>query len=280
MGWSERECTIIGGHGFIGSHLSKRLMTLGCQPKLFGRGDRLEDFLPLGTVFYCAGMTADYLESAGATVVSHASLLAEVLQTEAFDQVIYLSSTRLYDRFSPDQLTSENSDFPINPSQPRHLYDLTKLTGECLCQLVKSAPAHIARLSGVYSENFAKDGFMGTLLSKLAQTPRGGVVTIDSSPGISRDYVHIDDVVSALMLMSDRKGNEIYNVASGINISNQEISEIMKRRTGRFIEFTQREDAQQFASVDVSRLSEHFSFTPRDLESALDPWLDALSSQQ
>lgn len=277
MGWSDRECTIIGGHGFIGSHLNTRLRSLGCQPKVFGRGDSLKDFLPLGTVFYCAGMTADYLENAGATVAAHASLLAEVLQTEAFDQIIYLSSTRLYDRFSPDQPTSEHSDFPINPSHRRHLYDLTKLTGECLCQLVKSAPAHVARLSGVYSENYAQDGFMGALLRRVAQTPPGGVVKIDSSPGISRDYVHIDDVVSALILMSDREGNEIYNVASGINISNQGISEIMERRAGRFLEFTQRKEAEHFAAVDVSKLSKHFSFMPRDLESALDPWLDALS---
>ena len=270
-------CTIIGGQGFIGSHLTVRLQSLGCQPKVFSRGDRLEDFRPLGTVFYCAGMTADYLENVGVTISSHVTLLAEILQEEAFDQLIYLSSTRLYDSFTPDQLTSEHTHFPINPSQPRHFYDLTKLTGECLCQLTKSAPTHVARLSGVYSENYAMDGFMGSLLNRVAQTPPGGVIKIDSSPGISRDYVHIEDVLSALILISDRSGNEIYNVASGVNISNREISEIINRRTGRIIEFTQSEEAQQYAEIDVSRLSKDFSFRPRHLENALNSWLDALS---
>jgi len=254
-----------------------RLQSLGIQPKVFRRGDRLEDFRPLGTIFYCAGMTADYLENVGVTVASHVTLLADILQKEAFDQLIYLSSTRLYDWFTPDQLTSEDADFAINPSQSRHFYDLTKLTGECLCQLSKSAPAHVARLSGVYSENYAMDGFMGSLLNRVAQTPPGGVIKVDSSPGISRDYVHVEDVLSALILISDRTGNEIYNVASGINISNQEISEIIHRRTGRTIEFTRSEEAQQYAEIDVSRLSREFSFRPRDLESALDPWLEALS---
>lgn len=268
---------IVGAAGFIGSALSERLRIEGQHVTELRRSQQLNGRGQFDNVFYCAGMTADYLDRPMDTVFAHVGLLSEILQSHDIGRFIYYSSTRLYDCLDPATVALEDADFLVNPANPRHLFDLTKLAAESLCQNV-SIRTHSIRLSSVYSESYAGDGFMGRVLKAVAEAQQGDEVHVDSSPNISRDYVHINDVIEASLIISDRGTHKIYNVASGFNLSNAQFAEIIKRRTGRSLHFAHSTEAISGATISISRLESEFDFRPRRLEVALGDWMDKIST--
>lgn len=219
--------SIIGGHGFIGRALANHLSALGWQVWVPEKNDPQLFAKQLGTVFYCAGLTADYLQRPFDTVTAHVSLLARVLETANWQHVVYLSSARVYDGLSGR--LDETLDLHLNPSNPRHLYDLSKLMGESLC--LQTARASVARLACVYESEQDQDGFLPHLLRQaIAQhKDKSPHLVVDTSATIARDYVHLNDVVSALVALAETKATGIYNVASGENVSNQEIFNLLEK---------------------------------------------------
>ena len=91
---------------------------------------------------YCAGLTADYLARPFDTVQAHVSHLAQVLQhglaQGMLQSLVYLSSTRLYDGLGDlgeESEAGEDAVLPMDPANPRHLYDFSKGLGESLCHV-------------------------------------------------------------------------------------------------------------------------------------------------
>ena len=50
---------------------------------------------------------------------------------------------------------------------------------------------------------------------------------LNSSSGIVRDYIHIDDVIAAIIAVAEQSQLKIVNVACGENISNQKIEDTL-----------------------------------------------------
>jgi nucleoside-diphosphate-sugar epimerase len=230
----------------------------------------------LGHVFYCAGLTGDYLARAADTVEAHVSLLARVLQSEQWDSLVYLSSTRLYDGLPAGHLASEADLLPVAPQVPRHLFDLTKLAGESLCHALGHGRARVARLASVYDSPADPNGFLPALLRQVAQTPRGGVLTVDSNAQSERDYVHLPDVLRALVDIAQRGKQTVYNVASGENVSNARLADWVAQGTGRQLQFRAGLSGKGSAVVDIRRLREDFGWQPSALETVIGSWLNKI----
>ena len=268
-------CSVIGASGFIGSALVTRLKEEGLCPREFVRTDEIPKGENLGTVFYCAGMTADFLENPADTLNAHTVLLSEILFKRSADKLIYLSSTRLYDELTEDLTGFEDSDLSVNPSKPRHFFDLTKLAGEALCNVCDEMPTQVLRLAAVYSETHYADGFMGSILKKICEADPGSEIYVDSSPLSARDYIHLDDVLTACLLVAESGKASVYNVASGVNVTNLELSELFHDRTGRKLIFTDDVRPPEFCRIETERLWNEFGFRARSIETALDAWLTA-----
>lgn len=271
---SRQIATIIGGHGFVGSALARHLSVAGWDCRLPGRDTAwpLKD-QPLGHVFYCAGLTGDYLQRAADTVEAHVSLLVRVLQSSSWDSLVYLSSTRLYDGLSAGVRAEESTLLPVAPQVPRHLFDLTKLTGESLCHVLGQGRARVARLASVYDSPDDAQGFLPALLRQVAQAPRGATVTIDSSPQAARDYIHLPDVLRALVDIAQRGTQSVYNVATGENVRNDELAQLVGRLAGRTLAFRSDQVPAAPAVVDISRLQHEFGWRPARVETVIGPWL-------
>jgi nucleoside-diphosphate-sugar epimerase len=209
--------TVLGSKGFIGSHLLSALQKSGASCYAPLRDDPDVFTKKLGTVFYCVGLTNDYKDRPHDTVEAHACLLNRILAKASFDHLIYLSSTRLYDGL---KTANENTDLVLNPANPRHIYDFSKGLGESLCLTASNGRASIARLSSVYDIDAQATGFMPDVLRKLKKERN---FTLDSSSGIVRDYIDVNDVVQGLIKMGEAKKPGIVNLASGENVSNQDI---------------------------------------------------------
>lgn len=266
--------TLIGGHGFVGAALVRYLSAAGWDCRVPGRETAwpLRDEA-LGHVFYCAGLTGDYLQRAADTVEAHVSLLVRVLQSSRWDSLVYLSSTRLYDGLEAGVLAQETTLLPVAPQVPRHLFDLTKLTGESLCHVMGQGRARVARLASVYDSPQDASGFLPALLRQVAQAPRGARVEVASSPQAARDYIHLPDVLRALVDIAVRGTQTVYNVATGENVRNDELAQWVGRLAGRELIFRSQQPVAAPAVVDISRLQQEFGWRPARVDTVVGPWL-------
>jgi nucleoside-diphosphate-sugar epimerase len=240
--------TVLGAGGFVGGRLARRLAQQGQAPWTPARGD--PDLLrrDLGVVYYCAGLTADYDQRPFDTVEAHASLVSEIIRTGRFERLVYCSSTRLYDGL-PQAEVDEASPLVFEVADPRRVYDLSKALGENLTLARAGGRGAVARLSNVFDWGEGAPGFLSEWLIKARETRD---LVLESSPHIRRDYIHLDDVVSALIAIA--AGSGVYNVASGALASNAEIAEVF-REEGWTVRFTRDADPPSPPNASAARLA-------------------------
>jgi nucleoside-diphosphate-sugar epimerase len=261
--------SVLGATGFVGARIVRQLHAAGLNCYVPGRGDAGIFERDLGRVFYCIGLTADYARRPFDTVRAHVAYLADILEKAQFESLVYLSSTRLYDNLASD-IASESADLTFQSANPRHMYDLSKALGENLC-LTASQRASVARLSCVYDAAPGAPGFLSELLQRL---PTGRELKLDSSSGLSRDYVSLDDTVAALKAILDSGRREIFNVASGENVSNEEIAQVLNAR-GWQISFARHAPKQLSCSCDVTKLKA-LRLSPMPVRDYLNAYVDRL----
>lgn len=221
---SRTKATVIGGSGYVGRHVVNRLTSLGVQVTAPRRGNELQLLgTDLGELFYCAGMTSNYAANPVDTVQVHISLIMSLLDSCKYNSVVYLSSTRLYDRqmvtFQKNEAISENDFLIMNPKNMRHLYDLTKAVGENLCLHMASQKASIARLACVWDISETSTGFIPSLvkqLQKLSSEPfTERSISVNSLLSTGRHYIHVNDLVFAIIRMAFSEDHEqIVSLAS------------------------------------------------------------------
>lgn len=263
---------IIGAAGFVGAALHGRLLELGWTCAVPTRSSTWPSGQKHGHVFYCAGLTADYAIRPADTVEAHVSLLSRVLREGGIDSLVYLSSTRLYDGQPFERAGAEDGSFVVDPGHSRSLYDLTKLLGENLCRVMGSGKARVARLACVYRDETDADGFLPGLLRRVLAARSGATLVVDSSPNFERDYVHLDDVVEALIKIAVDGHRDVYNVASGENVTNALLADEIEVLTGVRLHFSRSDRPAAAVRVDRSRLTEELAWRPRTLRDALRAW--------
>ena len=215
--------TVVGAAGFVGARVAQRLRADGWTVYAPAKGDPELLTRDLGTVFYCAGLTADYDRRPFDTVEAHASLLSELMRADHYQRLVYCSSTRLYDGQRKAE-SHEAEPLVFDPADPRRVYDLSKALGENLALARSGGRGTVARLSNVYDWADGAPGFLSEWLV-AAQATRD--LKLSSSPNIARDYIHLDDTVEALIAIAVR-GQGVYNVAAGALSTNADIARVFE----------------------------------------------------
>lgn len=223
--------TVFGGNGFIGRHLANALKSTGQPVSTPSRDSAVASLGDLGHVIYCAGLTADFRSRPHDTMEAHVGFISRILADGNFESLLYLSSTRIYDS-APHG--SEEMTFTVDPWSPNDLYNISKLAGETLCLNHANPKVRVARISNVYGTGMFSDGpggenFLGSVIREAA---RDNHVELHSAPGSAKDYVHIGDVVRALVLIAIDGRDRIYNVASGCSVSHEQLLDRLSEITG------------------------------------------------
>ena len=249
--------TILGGSGFIGRALVRRLHAHNAHVYAPGRGD-VDWKQDLGHVIYAIGLTADFRTRAFETVEAHVEVLSEFLRRARYDSLLYLSSTRVY-RGARD--TSEESSLVVSPSDGEDLYNLSKLLGESLCLAVSRPTVRVVRLSNVYGPGATSDDFLTSVLREAAGS---GAVQLRTAMDSERDFVDLADVVDLLPRIADSGRHRLYNVGSGCNITNRQLADALARLNVRV---SVEPGAQRVAypPLRIARVVEEFGFEPRQL---------------
>ena len=264
--------TVIGATGFIGARVLQRLLAAGETVYAPARGDPDVFVRDLGRVFYCAGLTGDYREKPFEAVEAHVSFLARLLESARFERLVYLSSTRLYDSLGGGH-GREGDPLPLNASDPRHVYELSKMLGENLTLNQSNGRGCAARVAYVFDWEEGAAGFLSDWLAQARQTRS---IQLDSGPSYARDYIHLDDVAQGLKAMLDVDGAGLVNLASGLTLSNQELAEVFEAR-GWSVTFARPAEPRANVTCDASRLAD-LGVTARDPRMLIDRYLAGLGA--
>jgi len=260
--------TVFGAGGFIGSRLCAMLEARGHSVRRVLRGTWPERGTHLGRVIFTIGMTADFRTKPFETVDSQVGLLARALHDYSFESFLALSSTRLYRGANS---THESARLSVSPADADDLYNATKIAGEALCLALPSPKIRVARLSNIYGWPGPSQSFLASVLDEAART---GTVTFRTGPGSSKDYLDIDSVLNALIEISERGRERIYNVAAGTNVTNGEIATVLARE-GIATHFEPGAPEPVFPLMDVTRLSTEFGIAAPSLTEQLPVLLKA-----
>lgn len=244
---------VTGGAGFIGSHLSEKLLSLGYTVRIIDNMSQgKKEYIPDGAEFYQGDiLDKELLRKVfnGAKGVFHVAAMSKVAPsidkieycTEQnvmgtlnvlivakeceVEKVIYSSSSSYYGNHKAPQ----REDMLPNPLNP---YALSKYVGEQYCELytvLYGLPTLSLRYFNVYGNRQPSEGAYALVLGIfLKNLQEGKALTIHGNGSQRRDFVHVSDVVDANIAAfnSDAQGM-VLNVGSGKNISVQELADLI-----------------------------------------------------
>ncbi|MBU3655640.1 MAG: SDR family oxidoreductase [Alphaproteobacteria bacterium] len=254
--------TILGGQGFVGQALVKRLQAVGATVTVPARQDTSWLQQDLGHVIYAIGRTADFRGRPHDTLEAHVGLLSQLLRDGRFDSLLYLSSTRVYQGVPQDrEQGTETADLIVNPNSPDDLYNLSKLLGESLC-LNDTRPdarqmVRVARLSNVYGRNLPASFLRSLIEAARADCP----LTLQDHPQTRKDYIALADVVNLLPAIALNGGDRLYNVASGQATSHADVIAAIQRFWPNWsCQTDPSAPLRHYPTIDIARIRTAFNF--------------------
>lgn len=249
-------CLVVGGNGFIGSHLSERLLREGYEVAVLDRfksgvnnlweisgqieifrGSYLDQELlrtamkGMDYVFHYASSTTPATSIVDPDYEIESNLLGsvrllQIARDEGVKKVIFPSSGgTIYGEPKRLPVREEDCALPSNPyaiskwAVERYLHHFHELYG--LDYL-------ILRYSNPYGERqspYGKQGVIPIFLNRIKHNQRP-VIYGDGS--MVRDYIYINDIIDATSILFESViKDKVFNVGSGIGVSLNEIIKTM-----------------------------------------------------
>ncbi len=127
-------------------------------------------------------------------------------------------------------------DYPINPITP---YGISKHTVEHYLftfRFLYGLNYVVVRYGNVYGPRQSSQGEAGVFAIFSEQLLAGIQPVIYGDGKKIRDYVYISDVVAANVAALDRGSNDIFNISSGIQTTDQEVLDLVNHLMGKSVE--------------------------------------------
>jgi nucleoside-diphosphate-sugar epimerase len=254
--------TVIGAAGFVGAHLARHVRSRGsaCLTLDIGEAAALEQ--THGHVVYCPG-GADDESTASDLVEAQVGQLARLLKRGCFETLTYLSSTRLYESGAGAGGTLR---IEVDPADRRHLFALSTALAESLCLNSGRQDVRLVRLASPYADSLMADTFLHRVLRAARD---GTAASFDVAPDAAHDFIHVEDVCSVLVNVARRGRRPVYNLASGVNISNAALFDAVARLTGTRLSAALPPSGRPSPVIDITALREDFAIRPVPLQGRL-----------
>ncbi len=293
---------VTGGAGFIGSHLTDRLLNEGFEVTVFdnldtGRLDNIahhqgrKDFnfikgdirdfnlvkktmKNIDVVFHEAALASVVLSVKNPLLTNDINVTGTLNLLKASSDLhvkrfIYASSAAVYgDTPSPQK----REDMTPNPTSP---YGVSKLAAENYVKLFH-------KVYGLETVSLRYFNVYGPRQRFDIQSAYGGAITIFTNrllrnlpPTIygdgeqTRDFVYIQDVVEANMLALNTKNaaGEVFNIGTGINVSLNQVAntlkEIMNRKNIKNVHADPRPTDIKHGYADINKAQRILGFYPK-----------------
>lgn len=248
--------TVFGGRGFVGTEFVKQLNDANHTVFVPKRDDDSIFERDLGTIIYSAGY-GDCKKDPYNVLDANVNLLRELLDKAKFSKLIYISSARVYMNQTD---TFEDSHNIVCNNDSRRLFNLTKLVGEELC-FKSNRNCTIIRPSNIYGLALNSPLFLPSIVRDSIKT---GVVNMYVPRHYEKDYVSVENVVSTTIKLAcmETLDKEVINIASGINVSAEEIANVLINNTDCKVIWHATDCNEQFEPIDVDKVKSILDYTP------------------
>lgn len=286
---------VIGGSGFIGSHLVRRLASTGSQVHALGltqgggdaasqadervqwfRGDFRDDALMRSvmegadTVFHLVSTTLprssnddpvfDITSNVGGTL----NLLRTAVEC-GVRKVVFLSSGGTV--YGPPKFLPISEDHPLEPNCS---YGVSKLAIEKYLHLFQAQHGleyAVVRLSNPFGAGQPLDRAQGAVSIFLDHILREEPIEIWGDGSVVRDYVYISDAVEGIVAAAAHEGGRrIYNIGSGVGHSLNEVIAEIEEVSGKRANVTYKPARVFDVPVNVlsiARAQQELGYAPR-----------------
>ena len=242
---------VTGGKGFIGSRLAAALREGGAQVTTLSRGRGGGDHLRIDladasrlrraivsmkpdTIFHLAGSRARgadlraLRENLETNVLGTMNLLEAAASLRRPPRFVTLGTIEEYGPDCPAPRSEDRRESPANP------YAFSRLCASRLSEIfhrLNAIPSVALRASVIYGPGQPKDMFLSALITSL----RAGRPFRMTSGRQARDFLHVDDAVSALIraARSPRAAGRVINVTEGHPRPVADVARLVARLMGR-----------------------------------------------
>jgi UDP-glucose 4-epimerase len=256
-------CVVLGGGGFIGTNLCRRLVSAGHRVRAFGRRCQFPDELR-GAEWYQGDFTdATALAAALDTfdVVFHlvhsttpqsanldmaGDVQSNVVASLAlFDLCGKLKVRRLVFVSSGGTVYGLPNAIPTPetaPTDPIGAYGVSKLSIEkylAVYQRLHGLDYRILRVTNPYGPFQVPIKNQGLIAAIISKALRGEANEIWGDGSVIRDYIFIDDVVDALVAAaSDQSEGRVFNIGSGVGRNVREVIAAIEFALGKKLDIS------------------------------------------
>lgn len=290
-----KKILITGADGFLGSHLSKRLLDEGCEVYGIdntGNGGRIER-CDVGNFSEVFGI----MKKINPELVIH---LAAVLPKEKIEEslyyqvnakgtynilsamkkigikkIIFTSTMNVYG--NPEHLPVDEK----HPLAPTNTYGLTKLMAESLCKFFSDyygIKTVVLRFSGIFGPGRKN----GAIYNFINQALANQTIKIFSDGSDLWDSIYVDDAVEAIISaekLFDKSNFDFFNIGygKGINIfeTAEKILNLTRSKSQLVIEKKQTPVKFYF---DISKAEKILNFKPKDFKISLNNFINYLKN--
>jgi UDP-glucose 4-epimerase len=280
---------VLGGNGFIGSHVVDHLLAGGHEVRVFDRAP--ESFRePLGEVEYHLGnfddteLLGDSLQGIDAvchlisTTVPSTSNSDPVMDVQSnlvgtlnlLEQMRKVGVTRILFLSSGGTVYGNTGSSPItedNPLNPISSYGVVKLTIEKylgMYQRLYGLQPVILRPSNPYGERQGKLGTQGLIGTMLGRALKDEPLEIWGDGSIVRDYLHVSDLAKLCVTCLASESGGVFNVGSGEGYSVNAILGMVEKVLGVELAVAysgaRAFDVQEIV-LDIGRVREEFGWS-------------------
>ena len=251
---------VLGGSGFMGSHLVELLAERGWEVRGFSQsaaswqpaaassvtwvaGDfrdpkAVDDAVDgCDYVYHLVGATnpassnRDVIFDAETNLIPTLRLLETCVRAKVRRIVFSSSGGKIYGATDRSPISEDH------PTEPRSSYGIIKLATEKYLELfhrLHGLDYTVLRVANCYGPRLPVAGEQGVVGSFLDRLNRGEPIELWGDGAVTRDYVYVGDVAQAfLAALGQESPFKIFNVGTGVGTSLLELIALMERVTGR-----------------------------------------------
>jgi len=291
----QKRCLVLGGCGFIGSHIVDGLLESGYRVRIFDKAnidtqninhvindveliegdftnetDVASAVKGMEYIFHFIGTTLPKTSTDNpvydveSNVVSTLKLL-DISLKEKIKKIIFASSGGTI--YGIPQSIPIPEDHPTNPTCS---YGISKLMIEKYLELyhtTRGLDYVCFRISNPYGERQNFQSIQGALAVFLGLVKEAKPVTVWGTGNITRDYIYIKDIVFVLIKALQTKTRwKVFNLGSGTGTTLNELIELIREVTRQKVKVLYSEGRAIDVGVnvlDVSRVEEELGFIPK-----------------
>lgn len=286
---NESSVLLLGGAGFMGRALTARLRSLGHDVHIVIRGVTLDvsdgvtvhagglentqllrRLIPrFKTIVHLASATTPSLSSKTPSLEANLNIaptlgLLEELQKYPDVRLIYISSGGTVYGNPAVEMVPESA-----PLSPLSFYGAGKaaVEGFLRCfQHLSGNPVVILRPSNLYGPGQPRYQGFGVVRTMLQHMRDGSTMTIWGDGSVVRDFVYVDDVVSAIeCVIADADARGTFNIGSGAGHSLNDLKTIIEQVCGSALS-TRYESSRSIdvrrVVLDTSSMKKRFDWSP------------------